>query len=243
MSKKKNLSSINKTKFSAQEVSSEKKLIKVRVLIVCEGEQTEPNYFKSFDSIESSGGLVFDITSDGGKINTIQVVNKAIELREKAKNNGQPYDSVWAVFDRDSFKPTDFDNAISKARSKGIGCAWSNEAFELWYVLHFDNRITAMSRDDYKSIITQRVNNSCKSPQRKKDYEYKKNDERMRVILQNCGNEQLALKYAERLHKDAKGKAPHDANPCTTVYKLVRLLLGEDKKFNESIKQKVEAKI
>ena len=38
--------------------------IKCRVLIVCEGLKTEPNYFKSFHMMKNSGGLVFEITND-----------------------------------------------------------------------------------------------------------------------------------------------------------------------------------
>ena len=131
--------------------------IRCRVLIVCEGEKTEPNYFRSFNMMKNSSGLVYEINCDGGGINTMQVVDKAIELKDKAERQGNPYDTVWSVFDRDSFKAADFDNAIAKAKSHGIGCAWSNEAFELWYVYHFDARCTAMSRTEYKNVITQRV--------------------------------------------------------------------------------------
>ena len=72
-------------------------------LIVCEGEKTEPNYFKSFP--KKSGKIVYDLKFDGGGISTLKVVEKAIELRDSSK---QKYDRVWAVFDRDSFKSNPF---------------------------------------------------------------------------------------------------------------------------------------
>ncbi len=34
----------------------------------------------------------------------------------------------------------------------------------------------------------------------------------------------------------------HDHNPCTMVYKLVRLLIGEDKDFIKQIKSELEKK-
>ena len=81
-------------------------------LIVCEGEKTEPNYFKSFP--KKVGKYVFDIEFDGGGISTLKVVEKAIELRDKS---AQKYDRVWAVFDRDSFKENSFNSAIIEVNS------------------------------------------------------------------------------------------------------------------------------
>ena len=57
------------------------------------------------------------------------------------------FDRVWVVFDRDDFN--DFNEAIALAERKGYKAAWSNEAFELWYLLHFIYLDTAISRADY----------------------------------------------------------------------------------------------
>lgn len=205
--------------------------IRCRVLIVCEGEKTEPNYFKSFSMMKNHSNLVYDVTTDGGKINTKDVVKKAIELRDKAKKNGEPYDSVWAVFDKDSFPDNDFNGAIQMAESNNIGCAWSNEAFELWYVYHFDFRSTPLSRKKYKSIITTRVKKAGYS-----SFVYKKNNPAMRQILLGCGcNENDAIRNAKSQVEQYADKKFHKHNPATTVYKLVSLLLGQDKDFNKKI--------
>lgn len=145
------------------------RVINCNILIVCEGEKTEPNYFRVFNKTRK-GTIVYELTIDGGGINTMQVVDKAIEL-----NSSFDYDSVWAVFDKDSFSPDQFNGAIIKARQNNINCAWSNEAFELWYLLHFHNRVTAMSREEYKKAISDAVNTSPKNKKKKKDYEYAKN--------------------------------------------------------------------
>lgn len=198
------------------------KQIYCRILIVCEGEKTEPNYFKTFKTI-SNGSFVYDIESKGFGLNTVGVVNKAIELRDKAQT---PYDAVWAVFDRDSFPPNDFDNAIAIAQAENIGVAWSNEAFELWYLLHFQYRNTAMSRDEYKKAISDAVN--AKRPPKGRDYVYQKNDKQNYNIMITYGSQEDAIRNAEALCKQFTDKAYHSHNPCTMVYKLVLQLLNRD---------------
>ncbi|MGC1630516.1 MAG: RloB family protein, partial [Gelidibacter sp.] len=153
-------------------------------LIVCEGEKTEPNYFKSFP--KQVGKVIYDIEFDGGGISTLKVVEKAIELREKSK---QKYDRVWAVFDRDSFKASSFNSAVLKAKAHNIECAWSNEAFELWYLFHFHNRITAMTRGEYRKAIEDAVNE--KLGKKKKAFQYKKNDTSMYSLLNKLGSQEL----------------------------------------------------
>lgn len=220
----------------------EKHMIRISILIVCEGEKTEPNYFRAFDSMKNSSGYVFNITTDGGRINTTQVVDKAIEMRDAAVKAGKPFDSVWAVFDKDNFDSGDFDNAIMKALKYGIGCAWSNEAFELWYIYHFDARITSMSRKEYKNTITNRVR---KAGYRRngKAFVYKKNDNAMRKILSECNcDEDVAIRNAENQANSFYDQKFHSHNPCTMVYKLVKILTGKDKDFNKRIKEQVETK-
>lgn len=216
----------------------DKRFVHCKVLIVCEGEKTEPNYFKSFELMKNNSDLVFEMDFGGGGINTMAVVDKAIELRNLANEKRQPFDAVWAVFDKDDFDNADFDNAINKANKNNIGCAWSNEAFELWYVYHFDNRNTAMKRSQYKRTITDRIRKNGM-----KKFTYKKNNPQMRQILADYGgNEELAIKYAQAQNESFNNKKYHTHNPATTVYKLVKLLRGEDKFFNSRIKKSVNAK-
>ena len=216
--------------------NDDKRYVRCRILIVCEGEKTEPNYFRSFSMIANSSGLVYEINTAGGGINTIQVVDKAIQLKAQADKVSNPYDSVWVVFDRDDFKPTDFDNAIKKATKNRIGCAWSNEAFELWYLLHFHNRVTAMSRDEYKHAIEAAVNEKIKN--KKKPFKYKKNDPNMFNLLKEIGRQDLAIRWAKELNDKINGEKFAIYNPNTQVYKLVEELIGESEKLNTEIIEK-----
>lgn len=85
-----------------------------RILIVCEGEKTEPNYFRAFEKIQK-GNIVYELTLDGGRINTIGVVDKAISLRDKATI---PFDRVWAVFDRGWLSSQEFQYGYYESKAK-----------------------------------------------------------------------------------------------------------------------------
>lgn len=211
--------------------------LKAFFLIVCEGEKTEPNYFKSFPKI--NGSIVYDLTFDGGGISTTKVVEKALELRDKST---QKYDRVWAIFDKDSFPPVKFNKAINDAKVKNISCAWSNEAFELWYLLHFVNRITAMSRDEYKKALEGEVNKKilANPVRRSGPFKYKKNDKNIYQTLQTYGSEVNAIKWADALAKQYIGQQYAKQNPCTMVYELVEELTGKSRKLIDEINLKYE---
>lgn len=206
-----------------------------KILIVCEGTKTEPNYFEAFRFF-NKGTMVYDIEVRGLGDNTINVVDKAIELKKKGD-----YDRVWAVFDKDSFPDNKFNAAILKAEANEIGCAWSNEAFELWYLYHFMNRTTGMSREEYKLAISGAVNNSANYKLRK-TYEYAKNAKDNYQIMTTYGSMDNAIKFAEAKSLEYTDKRYAKHNPCTMVFKLVRQLIGKDEKLNKELKEKIEHK-
>lgn len=182
-----------------------------RILIVCEGAKTEPNYFKSIQATLPRN--VAEICIYGEGANTQSLVNRAKEIRDSKKGSDYPYDEVWVVFDKDSFGSAQFDNAIYSAEATGMKVAWSNEAFELWYILHFEARQAGMSRTEYKNCLT----NYLRIP-------YKKNDVDMYSKLSEKGNESEAIQRAKNLQNLHSGTANHAANPCTKVHKLIEKL-------------------
>lgn len=179
-----------------------------RYLIVCEGEKTEPNYFIALSAILPRN--LVDIKIEGLGSNTLSLVAAATSHRDIASCSDYPYDHVWVVFDKDSFPAYDFDNAINAAEARGMNAAWSNEAFEIWYILHFEERITGISRTEFKGKLTSHLGTR-----------YKKNSLEMYTLLQKLGNEDDAVRRAKRLHKLHPGLPPSRSNPCTHVNKLV----------------------
>lgn len=220
-------------KFRKQSQRREKKVIRCSVLIVCEGTKTEPNYFEAFAK-KQQGIIVYDIDVKGLGRGTKDVVEKTINLKEK--NN---YDRVWAVFDKDEFPAKDFNEAIAMGQQKGIEVAWSNEAFELWYLYHFQNVTTGVSRKDYEEKISAAVNASPKY-RSKKRYRYTKKDPKNYDIMTTYGSMDDALRYAEAKHREYTDTRYASHNPCTTVYRLVRQLLGKDEELNKELISKIE---
>ena len=187
----------------------------VRFLIVCEGEKTEPNYFKAFTERWSE---VKEVNVKGCGCSTCQLINEAKKIQEKLEHERQvSFDRVWLVFDKDEFK--DFNKAIEDAKKEGMN--WSNQAFELWYVLHFQYLVTGVDRKQYIEMIEDKVRKASKS----KKFKYKKNDVGFYQILQEHGNEDFAFKNAEKLRNRHKGKVDYAAhNPRTEVDLLVKEL-------------------
>lgn len=176
--------------------------VKKRFLIVCEGEKTEPNYFRSFRVPKN----IVEIDVQGLGENPSKLVQSAKELIKE-----EDYDRVWCVFDRDCWTKEDFNNAIHCAESHGFKVAYSNEAFELWYVLHFEFLNTGIPRSDYLQKLTSLLGQK-----------YQKNSS---TIYDDLLDKQItAIKNAERLLAQYDPQNPEQDNPSTTVHLLVQEL-------------------
>ena len=195
-------------------------------LIVCEGEATEPNYFEGLKQDLPKGVLTaYQIDIQGTGRNTQSLVDEALRLKiAYEKDNTRPVDKLWLVFDRDSFAANDFNNAINRCAQQNpvVGCAWSNEAFELWYLLHFHYYQNAMSRRQYQQLIEQNL-----QPFVGADYHYEKNSREMYSLLKEYGSIENAIRDAKRLAETYEGRKDFaEHNPCTMVWELVEELLN-----------------
>jgi hypothetical protein len=203
-------------------------------LIVCEGEKTEPNYFESLKNALPKGVLsVYDFKIDGTGYNTESLVKKAIELKTTWENQlgGRKIDKLWVVFDKDSFKPKAFNTAIEMCLNNApiVEAAWTNEAFELWYLLHFHFYNTGISRKQYQGLIEGNF-----KKQGLKDYKYKKNSPDMFKLLDMYGSREDAIKNAHNLEKMYDGRTDFaNQNPRTMVHKMIKELFGLEKKLEE----------
>ena len=190
----------------------------VRFLIVCEGERTEPNYFKELVKDKFSEVRSEEIIGEGRS--TCALVRKTEEIRNKLEQQRQlRFDRIWVVFDKDDFP--DFNEAIELARSKGYLSAWTNEAFELWYLLHFVYFDSAISRNDYISKLEAEIR---KYPNYS-GFKYKKNNAGMYALLNRIGDVVQAKKRAQKLRQIFEGSYNYRIQkPCTTVDILVNEL-------------------
>lgn len=188
------------------------KVKKDKILIVCEGKGTEPRYFEDFPVNKE----IVDIDVSGQGKNTFTLVKEAVRLKEKAKSEGKPYNQVWVVFDRDSFPASNFHNAIDLCDEKGIEFAVSNEAFEIWYLLHFNYYDSAISRTQYETKLTNALGRK-----------YEKTLPAMYNALKERQEKAIARAKKLRKYQFEMNNNRHiycNSNPVTTVYKLVEVL-------------------
>ncbi|MFA6101339.1 MAG: RloB family protein [Victivallaceae bacterium] len=194
-------------------------------LIICEGAKTEPNYFKSLRK-KLPTDIVRCIDISGTGTNTLSLLDCAeSEYKKREKSQDPPYDKIWLVFDKDSFPPADFDNTISSAKSRtkpgkcDWDCAWSNEAFELWYLLHFSHHSSNLSRKQFKDKLETAMKKNLG-----KTIKYKKNDENMYSLLEQFQG--AAIAHARKMleTQEALKIPPSRMNPATRVHLLVEEL-------------------
>lgn len=181
-----------------------------RVLIVCEDEKSSRDYFQAFPVDRSRA----EIVAIGTGMNTFSLVEHAIQLRDRAEVDRAPYVSVWCVFDRDSFPIQNYQAAFERAREEGLCVAWANEAFELWYLLHFSFLDTALSRDRYAQKLAPLLRIA-----------YDKADSSMYARLES--RQLMAVRNARRLERhwaELGVPDPECQNPSTGVHKLVERL-------------------
>ena len=200
-------------------------------LIVCEGEKTEPNYFASLKESLPKGVLeLTQIDIDGTGKNTLSIIEEAKKLRKRYEEKYlRKIDKVWAVFDKDSFPSRNFNNAINRgehSRPK-INCAWTNEAFELWYLLHFSYYNTGLSRHQYQKLIEKEIIRTSG----KKGYKYTKNSTEMYALLNLFGSQDFAISNAEKLEKLYYDRSFSNHNPCTKVHSLIKELKELTEKY------------
>ena len=191
---------------------------KPTILIVSEGENTEPSYFSQFRL------STVTIKPVGEGYNTVSLVNRATELAQEKK-----YEQVWCVFDKDDFDANDFNNAIQMAEAQNFGVAYSNQSFEYWIILHFDDHQGGgMHRKDYNKKI-----NSLLKP-----FNLTYDGNGSKVITEeifevldgiddktNSERKVLAIQRAKRNYKQFEHNNPATEESSTTVFRLVETLL------------------
>ncbi|TAE55240.1 MAG: RloB domain-containing protein [Bacteroidetes bacterium] len=193
-----------------------------RILIVCEGAQTEPTYFRQFRLATVSVKVI------GTGYNTVSLVRRTEQL---LKEEGVKYDEVWCVFDKDDFSEQQFNGAIKLAESLQFFTAWSNQAFEYWLLLHFeDHQGGGMHRNMYcqrlnKHLQPYRATYSCTQK--------RISPELFHILMGNVSSGKgsradLAAERAERIYKKhiEDSHNPALSESCTLVYQLYKRLIN-----------------
>ena len=203
---------MNKSRYSR---SAPFRTVKEEVLVVCGG-QTEQIYFDAFKQVfRPSLGNIRVVTAVETK-SPMQIVEYAIKAWQRKDN----YNAVWCVFDKDDF--TDFDDAIRFAQRNSIGTAFSNQAFEVWFINHYRLLDSAMHRNKYREELTRLL-----------AFQYDKSQSTVHQVCEMLLTEdqvKTAIANArfgyERHIIESKPRNPSAFESCTTVYLLVKSLLN-----------------
>lgn len=182
-----------------------------RILIVCEGEKTEPSYFEGLAHEEEVRLVHVEIVKSGGVPKS--VVERAVALKKDAQRDAKrqrdanlEYDEVWCVFDVDAHPK--LAEALDQARSNSIEVALSNPCFELWIWLHFDDQRAHIERHKLQSACRKHLPGYTKV----------------------AAYSELRPRYADAVHRAValtkwqEGRGTKDANPSTGVHLLTERL-------------------
>lgn len=189
------------------------------ILLICEGKNTEPSYFNALKFKTAT----IEVVGEG--CNTISLVRRAEQLAVS-----KTFDEVWCIFDKDDFPDHDFNQAIVYAHSKGFRVAYSNQAFEYWLLLHFnDHQGGALHRNRYAALINEAIKplgawydatgSKCISPEFfHLLFGYDERYHKHRV--------DLAIERAQRIHGRYSHHSPSQEESSTTVHQLIAHLLS-----------------
>lgn len=216
---------------------------------------SEPIHFRSFESMGTVKINVVEgkLSSFKNIISTLQYCEKeglleVIDNHYHLKPGTTTH--VWSVFDRDvesedmnKIDPADdlqFSLSIQTAQQAGLRVAWSNDIFELWILLHFEDvapgvwrhrayvydRLTAI----FKALPEQWTEMSAITGRDKFNYKIflKRRAYFIQFVLPFLTSRRdQAIERAIALQKAfAANKPYHQCNPCSQVYHLVNSILS-----------------
>jgi hypothetical protein len=177
------------------------------VLIITNGEKTEPIYFKNFKKSDSS--IKIEIRKESGT-DPITLIKFAMRIRDN-----YDADRIYCVYDVDSSSDAQLTDAKNMATKNGMKTCISNPCFEIWYLLHFENCTSLFT--SYEDLERKLLNYMP---------DYKKNTniyDKLKPL------QQAAIANAKRLieyHESEGNLSLKRCNPSTQVFELVEYLIS-----------------
>ncbi len=199
------------------------------LLILCQGEVTEVEYFRHFELATAT------VEAVGRAYDPEKLVEEALTRREAARRARQPYDQVWCVFDKDDTEPGRFHAAIQRAQAMGVHVAYSNQCFEFWLLLHFTEHPGGGLR---RELCGNNLEALIQAANPRVRYDARKGKHISRDLFElleahdpaarppGQSRRALAVRRAEAIAArwQASGQPPAQQESNTWVYKLVQVL-------------------
>lgn len=188
-----------------------------KVLIVCEGGKTEPQYFTELkDHYELSTANI----KISGECNPdpISVVRHGQALYKDELRKPEPFDKVFCVFDRDNYGEKFYEaiKIIDSLKPKDVFKAITSiPCFEVWFILHFGYYSTAFETVGKKTC-------GMRTVEKLEEFwpEYKKGASGSFKHL--FGSLDSAKAMSLKLTKESERH--NSSNPITNVHELIEYL-------------------
>lgn len=191
---------------------------KKRVVVVCEGEKTEPMYLNLVNA-RSDAALIELVVVDETSTTPKQLVERACREKKAAERQGRQtkdpntkIDELWCAFDVDEHPL--IKEARQQAEANNIHLAVSNPCIEIWLLLHFKNQQGYIHRHDAKRELQNYI----------ADY-----DKRLTNLDDLEESFEIARERAKKLDAKHEGdgtKFP-DNNPSSGMWKLVESMSAQ----------------
>jgi len=177
------------------------------ILVVCEGEVTEPQYVEGFRLAHGATTVRVHVEAPGGDPRAL--VEAAARMRDEAARRARregdqnlAYDEVWCVFDVDEHAR--LESARALAGAENVELAVSNPCFELWLLLHL--------ADQNAHVEVKRVSTLLRK-------HLPRYDKHVRFQDVASGYDD-AVRRAEALDRRHAERGTEGANPSTGIYRL-----------------------
>ena len=189
---------------------------KLRLMIFCEGALTEPAYFEGLARAVGNG--LVRVESEPGAGVPMTLIQKALaekKRRGRARDSYESKDQIWVAFDRDEHP--NVPQAIELGRQHKIGVAFSNPCFEIWALIHFDDRDGPIHRHDAQRELARLMAGYDRKRAKSLD---------LPLMLPRTND---AIARADRMRKRRVEQGDPLGCPYTTVDQLVALIVKNGK--------------
>jgi hypothetical protein len=196
--------------------TKEKRASYDRILIVCEGEKTEPHYLDELINYYKLNTANVEVDGNCASAPS-KIVAYALKRYQQEKNKRDPFDKVYCVFDKDAHASYDAaQQTIAKSQPKNVFQAITSvPCFEYWLLLHYQYTDQPFHATGKKSSCDNLINElKIFLPN------YKKADKGIYAQLMHETSQAIA--YSKRAAQQAK-RTTMD-NPSTMMHVLVEYL-------------------
>lgn len=188
------------------------------ILMLCEGD-TEYIYLNGLKQSlgrDRQRGIKIEIETFK-KHDGLSLIKEAVKRVIKARKEGNPYTSIWAVFDHDN--GANIREAIDLSMKKGINIGYSKISIEVWFILHF--RRTAQVFPNGEAAETFLRTNHLNTYHKTKTDHFTTLKTALPTAIVNA----TWLRQQKQFELDG-GTGLHEIDPYTTMDELILFIQG-----------------